>query len=133
MFLISFCFSCRLDKSFLFPLHDVPVHCLRCPSLCLLNPLGTPRQHSHMLPFDAHASPPHSPPLSLHKGSLSLCMCNPKEAQRLQLLCVMQDAQHIQVMMIKIHLPFCLKLEKKKRSVRHFLEIYSRSSPQARY
>lgn len=52
-----------------------------------------------MLLFDAHASFPHSP----HNGSLSLCMCNAKE---------IPDAKHIQVMMIKIHLLFCLKLDK---------------------
>lgn len=39
-------------------------------------------------------------------------MCNPKEIQHLQLLHVILDAQHILIMMIKIHLLFCLKLDK---------------------
>lgn len=92
------------------------------------NPLEWPYQHGHMFAFGAHASSPHS---SLRKGSLSLCLCKPKEIQLVQLLCVIPDIGHIQVTMIKIHLLVRLKLD--KTLCEALFEIYSCSFPQAKY
>lgn len=103
-----FLLTVQMNLSFSFYLLSQSIVFVVCLS-AYYKPPGCSWQCGHMLPFDVHASLPQSPFTKVVRHHACVVQ---RKFQLSQLSCVIPDAQHIQVMMIKIHLLLRLKLDK---------------------